>query len=239
MMTTSTMYKSAARPASFTDEQINLVKRIAYRLLGKLPDCVQVEDLMQAGMVGLLEARGRFRSDTGASFNTFAGIRIRGAMLDEIRRGDWTPRSVHRTARSVTQARQAVESCKGAAASDAEIASAAGLSVQDYHNARRDVAGAYLHSLDEHDPDWPTQEVPAADTSRPAVIVEHQDLCDAVTTASTHLPRRDRLLLALYYRRDYNLREIAEKFNISESRACQLHRRAIARLREHLTDMAA
>lgn len=239
MTTVNTMYANPAGQSSLPGEQVELVRRIAYRLRGRLPECVQLEDLVQAGMVGLLEARERFRDDEGASFKTFAGIRIHGAMLDEIRRGDWTPRSVHRAGRSVAKARHSVESRKGSAASRAEVASEAGLSMHDYHKTVNDVTGAYLHSLDEHDPDLPPHEVPAADGCSPAVVVEHLDLCDAVARASKQLPGRDRLLLSLYYEQHQTLRKIAERLGVSESRACQLHRRAITRVREHLVDCVA
>ena len=95
---------SEAHRARIVEQHTTLVRRIAHHLAARLPSSVQVEDLIQAGMIGLLEASGKFDGDKGASFETYAGIRIRGAMLDEIRRGDWAPRSVHRNARKVADA---------------------------------------------------------------------------------------------------------------------------------------
>lgn len=239
MTTPNAMYANGAYPNPLIDEHIDLVKRIAYRLHGRLPDSVQVEDLIQAGMLGLLEAHERFRADEGASFTTFAGIRIRGAMLDEIRRGDWAPRSLHRAARAAAEARRRVEARKGSTAGEAEIAAEMDLSLADYRKTMSDIAGAHLCSLDDGDPDLPPQEIPAGEDCRPLVAVEHENLCAAVADASSHLPDRERLLMSMYYEQNLNLRQIAETLGVSESRACQLHGRAISRVREQLSEWAA
>ena len=115
-----------------------LVKRIAYHLLGRLPASVQVEDLMQAGMIGLLEAAKKYDAGKGASFETYAGIRIRGAMLDEVRKGDWAPRSVHRNTRMVTDAIRAIEARTGRDAKDHEVAAELQLSLEDYYGILSD-----------------------------------------------------------------------------------------------------
>ena len=99
-----------------------MVKRIAHHLLGKLPNSIQLDDLVQAGMLGLLEAAGHYDESKGASFETYAGIRIRGHMLDEVRRNDWVPRSVYRNARMISAAVKAVENRLGRDAKDHEIA---------------------------------------------------------------------------------------------------------------------
>src|SRR5210317_948817 len=110
-----------------------LVKRIAYHLMSRLPPSVQADDLIQAGMIGLLEASRNYDASQGASFQTYAGIRIRGAMLDEIRRTDWTPRSVHRKARQVAEAVRKIENEEGRDARDVEVASEMGLGLDEYH----------------------------------------------------------------------------------------------------------
>lgn len=126
-----------------------LVKRIAYHLLARLPASVQVEDLMQAGMMGLLEASKKYDGGKGASFETYAGIRIRGAMLDEVRKGDWAPRSVHRNTRMVSEAIRAIEARTGRDAKDQEVAAELQLSLEDYYGILSDTLGSRLFSFDD------------------------------------------------------------------------------------------
>ena len=127
----------------------SLVKRIAYHLMNRLPPTVQVEDLIQAGMIGLLEAGANYDASQGASFETYAGIRIRGAMLDEIRRSDWTPRSVHRKAREVARVMREIEHAEGRDARDVEVAEALDMSLEEYHQILADASGARIFSYDE------------------------------------------------------------------------------------------
>lgn len=235
MMTPNAMYIGARVHAGLISDHVDLVKRIAYRLHSRLPDCVQMEDLIQAGMLGLLEAQERFRSEEGASFATFAGIRIRGAMLDEIRRGDWAPRSLHRATRAIQEARQRIEHRAGRPASESELAAEMGLSLAEYRKTLSDAANAHLASLDEDEHEVSAQDIPATADNRPAELVEQADLCAAVAAASEGLPDRERRLMTWYYDEDLNLREIAERLGVSESRACQLHGRAIERVREKLS----
>ena len=126
-----------------------LVKRIAYHLMNRLPPSVQAEDLIQAGMIGLIEASRNYDPSQGASFETYAGIRIRGAMLDEIRRSDWTPRSVHRKARMVADAMREIENSEGRDARDVEVAESLGMSLEDYHHVLQDASGARIFSYEE------------------------------------------------------------------------------------------
>ena len=126
-----------------------LVKRIAYHLMSRLPPSVQADDLIQAGMIGLIEASRNFDPEQGASFATYAGIRIRGAMLDEIRRTDWTPRSVHRKAREVADAVRKIENEKGRDARDIEVAEAMGLELTEYHKILQDATGCRIFSFDD------------------------------------------------------------------------------------------
>lgn len=238
-MSINTMYSRGAQQNPVINDNIDLVKRIALRLHGRLPDSVQIEDLVQAGMIGLLEAHERFDASAGASFSTFAGIRIRGAMLDEIRRGDWAPRSLHRKSRAVAAAQRRLEARQGRKSSEAEIAAEMELSLEDYRKTVGDVSSANLYSLDDVDPSQPSQDVPADDNTRPQVRVEHECLISAVAQASAKLPSRERLLMSMYYEQDLNLRQIAETLGVSESRACQLHGRAVSRVREELSAWAA
>ena len=130
-------------------EHEQLVKRIAFHLMSRLPASVQVDDLIQAGMIGLIEASRKFDPEQGASFETYAGIRIRGSMLDEIRRTDWTPRSVHSKARDVAEAVRKIENEKGRDARDVEVAAVMGLELQEYHKILQDATGCRIFSFED------------------------------------------------------------------------------------------
>src|SRR5688572_16460916 len=144
---------SARRTNRETDAMVmrhaELVKRIAYHLAGRLPASVEVADLIQAGMLGLLEAASNYTADRGASFETYAGIRIRGAMLDALRKLDWAPRSVHRKARAAQQAMREIEAEFGREARDGEIAARMGVSLEEYHKITHDAASCRIGSLDD------------------------------------------------------------------------------------------
>lgn len=211
---------------------VTLVKRIAYHLAARLPSTVDVDDLMQAGMVGLLEAAGNFDPERGASFETYAGIRIRGAMLDDIRKNDWTPRSVHHKYRQVTDAIHDIESRLGRAAESEEIAEQLGLSLDDYHKILTDSASARLFSLEETI-DEPTLQrpPPASKTAMPDEELFKTQFRDQLADAISQLPERERLVLSLYYEQELNLKEIGQVLDVSESRVCQIHGQAVLRLR--------
>jgi RNA polymerase sigma factor for flagellar operon FliA len=223
---------STARPAA--DELVvrhaALVKRIAYHLAGRLPSSVDVDDLIQAGMIGLLEAATHYSGDRGASFETYAGIRIRGAMIDALRQLDWAPRSVHRRAREAAVAIREVEGRKGGAASDAEIAAEMGIALDEYHGIVQDAASCQISSLDEV---VGLADIAGSDED-PGLETEDGALRKAVADAIAALPERERMVMSLYYDDELNLKEIGSVLGVSESRACQLHGQALIRLRSKL-----
>ncbi len=217
-----------------------LVKRIAYHLLNRLPPNVQVDDLIQAGMIGLLEAGHNYDPSQGASFETYAGIRIRGAMLDEIRRSDWTPRSVHRKARMVADAMRTIENNKGRDARDVEVADALGLSLEEYHRILLDASGCRIFSVE----DLQTVGEISQERSNSAEIgpyegVQNEAFRKALAEAIAGLPERERLVITLYYDEEMNLREIGQILGVTESRTCQIHSQATFRLRSRLADWLA
>lgn len=220
-----------APAATLVLRHAELVKRIAYHLAGRLPASVEVDDLIQAGMVGLLEAASGYSSDRGASFETYAGIRIRGAMIDALRKQDWAPRSVHRKARDAAAAIRSIEARHGREARDTEVAGQLGVSIEDYHRIIQDAAGCRLSSMDEV---GEATEVADRDADLLAEAESGQrgrDLVEAIA----NLPERERLIMSMYYDDELNLKEIGAVLNISESRVCQLHGQALVRLRARLS----
>lgn len=217
--------------AAIVGDNAELVRRIAWRLHRRLPPSVQIDDLIQAGVVGLLEACERYRPQETASFATFAGIRIRGAMLDEIRRGDWTPRSLHRAARAMQRASSAVERRTGRAATGAAVAEAMDVSPDEHRQLCAKLEQVHLASLDSMLETNPAAEIGCGAAEIPEQIVVDQDFWACVSRTITELPTRDQDLLTRYYERGENLRQIAECMGVSESRVCQLHARALTRLR--------
>ncbi|MFA5985181.1 MAG: RNA polymerase sigma factor FliA [Methylococcaceae bacterium] len=218
-------------------QHVPLVKRIAYHLLGKLPDTVQVDDLIQSGMLGLLEAIKNFDATQGASFETYASIRIRGAMLDEVRRSDWTPRSVHKKARMVTEAIRVLESQQGREAKDVEVASHLGISLAEYNQILQDSTSVHLFSVEELSETGDDYlNVVSEASASPFENISRAGFQQALAEAIMALPERERLVISLYYDDELNLREIGEVLNITESRVSQISSQAILRLRARLTD---
>ncbi len=227
------------------DAQINiedyapLVKRIAYHMMMRMPASVQVDDLIQAGMIGLIDASQKYDMSRGASFETYAGIRIRGAIVDEMRRGDWVPRSVHRNARRVSQAIAAVEARTGRDATDGEVAAELGVSLDEYFVMLQDSSSARLFSYEEtfgeEDSNIDASEHSSAFVS-PLEGMQRDGLKKALVDAICQLPEREQMVLSLYYDQELNLKEIGLVLGVSESRVSQIHSQAAARLRTKLSD---
>jgi RNA polymerase sigma factor for flagellar operon FliA len=206
--------------------------------MARLPSHVQLDDLLQAGMVGLLEAAKRYDCSKGASFETYAGIRIRGAIIDEVRRGDWTPRSVHRNGRRVSEAIARVENRTGRDASDAEVAAEMGIGVAEYHALLQDSLDSRLFSYDQltdSSDETPSEQFAAADPD-PGRLHEGDRFRQALVRAIGALPERERLVLSLYYDDELNLKEIGEILGVSESRVSQIHSQAALRLKGRLRE---
>jgi len=222
---------SARETEALVMRHAELVKRIAYHLAGRLPASVEVDDLIQAGMLGLLEAAANYSEGRGASFETYAGIRIRGAMLDGLRKLDWAPRSVHRKARAVAKAIREIESEIGREARDVEVAERMGMKLSDYHRIVEDSAGCQISSLTTEEGEM-TLTDSSADPFRDVV---DEDFRAALTEAIGGLPERERLVMSLYYDDELNLKEIGAALRVSESRICQIHGQALVRLQARLS----
>ena len=237
-------YKKAAKfnisersQHEMVEEYAPLVKRIAYHLMTRLPPSVQVDDLIQSGMIGLLEAARNYDSSQGASFETYAGIRIRGAMLDEIRKGDWAPRSLHRKVRAITKAVADIEAAFGRDARDAEVAQQVGMSLDDYYHTLQDATGYRVFSFE----DLPAGEEGMTESltgkiPEPLDNVQTDRFKEALAEAIAGLPERERLVMSLYYKEELNLRETGEVLGVSESRVCQIHSQALIRLKSRMAE---
>jgi RNA polymerase sigma factor for flagellar operon FliA len=217
----------------------DLVKRIAYHMVSRMPPNVEVDDLIQSGMIGLLDAAQHFSAAKGANFETYAGIRIRGAMNDEVRKSDWTPRSVHRSMREMAEVVRKLENRQGQEAHPADIAAAMNVSLEDYHKLLRDAASSRVFSFDQirstDDDSSPAHQAP---DEQPGPLEHNEDSAfrEALSAAINLLPEREKLVLSLYYDEEMNLREIGETLEVSESRVCQIHAQALVRLRARLAE---
>ncbi len=240
-MNGAAMYASVQPNGSEQDDVIAqhapLVKRIAYHLMSRLPASVQADDLIQAGMIGLLEAARNYDASQGASFETYAGIRVRGAMLDEIRKGDWVPRSVHRKARQMAEAVREIEHKHGRDARDHEIAEAMELDLNDYYKVLQDVSGHRVLSFEDVGVDEDAMSILAADKSTsPDEGLLREDFKRCLAEGISGLPERERLVLTLYYDEELNLREIGAVIGVSESRVSQIHSQALIRLKARMAN---
>lgn len=212
-----------------------LVRRIAYHLMARLPPSVDVQDLIQSGMIGLLEAAKNFTPGRAASFETFAGIRIRGAMLDELRKSDWTPRSVHRKVRELAEATRQVEYETGCDADSAEVMRRMGIGSNEYNQIIADAATSRVLSLSgPESEDGAAMDVADTAGRNPAEDLEDSGLREALAAAIERLPEREKLVMSLYYDEELNLKEIGEVLGVSESRVCQIHGQAVVRLRARI-----
>lgn len=211
-----------------------LVKRLAFQLMGKLPASVQADDLIQNGMIGLLDALNRFEEGMGAQFETYAVQRIRGAMLDGLRENDWVPRGVRREMRRVEEAIHRLEHQHGRQPTEGELAAALDIPLAEYQKLLQEARGhqlIYLEDLTgEQEEDYLDRNLAGPDLD-PLSMLEDQDLRRGLLKGIDALPEREKTVMALYYDEEMNLKEIGEVLGVTESRVCQLHSQAIARLR--------
>lgn len=213
-----------------------MVKRIAHHLAGRLPPGIQIDDLIQAGLIALVNVTKTYNPDVGASFATYAGIRIKGAMLDEVRRNEWVPRSVRQKLKQIKETLTTLENRLGREAGDQEVAEAMGLKLDDYHQILQDAQGQRIVDIDElvmHG-EGESQAL-VCETDDPSEILEREQVRERLAGMIANLPEKEKLVLSLYYNEDLNLREIGAILGVSESRACQIHSQAMLRLKSRIT----
>jgi RNA polymerase sigma factor FliA len=217
-----------------------LVRRLAHQMIAKLPANVELDDLIQVGMIGLTDALSRFDAAQGVQFETFATQRIRGAMLDELRGNDWMSRGSRRQQREIETAVHRLEQKLGRAPAESEIAAEMGLALGDYQELLGKVRGTqlvYLEDMsgDEGDNDYLDRHV-GDETANPLAQLQDQRMREALVAAIKSLPEREQYVMSMYYEHDMNLKEIAAVLKVTESRVCQLHSQSIARLRVKLRE---
>ena len=221
-------------PSGVVEELLPLVKSIALRIRVKLPDFIELDDLTQAGLIGLLNACQSYDPNQGANFQTYASIRIRGAILDELRRNDWLPRSVQTQLGEVSRAIAKVEAREGRIAQDYEVAEAMALSLDEYRELTTKLSAARLVYLDANTDG--ADELPVASTE-PEAEYSEEELRGLLRSGIDMLPEREKLMMSLYYVEELNIREIAAVLEVTEGRVSQLHGQALARLRSRLGNL--
>ena len=213
-----------------------LVRKLAHHMMAKLPPSVEVDDLIQVGLIGLSDALSRYEPSQGVQFETFATQRIRGAMLDELRGSDWMSRSSRKGQKDIEVAMRRLEHALGRAPLESEIAAEMGLPLAEYQSLLSKVRGTQLvyledmHRADEDDDSYLDRHV-ADSSADPLNVLRDQRLRESLVTAIKALPEREQYIMSMYYEQDMNLKEIAAVLDVTESRICQLHSQSIARLR--------
>ncbi len=217
-----------------------LVQKIAYHLMSRLPASVVVDDLIQVGMLGLLDAAQHYDPSQGATYETYATIRIRGAMLDELRRNDWAPKSVHRRARDLMECVHRIEADTGREARPGEVAGMMGITLNEYHQILQETNSCRILSfVDIGVDDGQLGDNYKAGQTTPLDGLEETRFQEHLVEAIEALPEREKLVIGLYYDEEFNLREIGEVLGVSESRVSQLMSQAHLRMRKQLSDYTA
>lgn len=224
----------------FVAEFTPLVKRIAYHMMSKLPASVQVDDLIQAGMIGLLDAIDRYEGSYGRQFESYAAQRIRGSILDELREADWLPRSLRKKMRQIEDAVRKLEQKTGGVPSEQDLADELNMSINEYQEVLQGARGAqliYYEDFQKEDEDSFLDRLCVDSGADPLDILLDENLRTLLVKAIDNLPPREKMVMGMHYEQEMNLREIGEVIGVSESRVCQLHTQAVARLRSRMRNL--
>jgi len=217
-----------------------LVKRIAHHMMARLPASVQVDDLIQAGMIGLLDAIKRYEGSRGRQFESYAAQRIRGSILDELREADWLPRGIRKKMRQIEMAVRSLEQRMGRVPSEQDLATELNISLAEYQRTLQDARGGQLMFYEDFqkDDDEPFFDRLCSDSqNNPLDLLLDERLRTMLVEAIADLPSREKMVMGMHYEQEMNLREIGEVLGVSESRVCQLHTQAVVRLRSRLRNL--
>lgn len=217
-------------------QYVPLVRRLAHHMIAKLPASVEVDDLIQVGLIGLSEALSRFEASQGVQFETFATQRIRGAMIDELREGDWMSRGSRKSQKDIEHAMRQLEHVLGRSPLESEIAAELDMTLSDYQSLLNKVRGTQLVYLEDltgagDDDEGFLDRHPSDVDSDPLTLLQSQRMRESLVKAIEALPEREQYIMSMYYEHDMNLKEIAAVLKVTESRVCQLHSQSVARLR--------
>ena len=235
-------YAQAAetRPAIDIEQYTPLVKKLASMLVARLPASVDINDLIQVGVIGLMEAAKQFDPAQGVQFETFASQRIRGAMLDELRENDWMSRSSRKSQKDIEKAVQRLEQRLGRSPLESEIAVELDMSLTDYQSLLSKVRGTQLVYLEdmtrggEDDEGFLDRHETPDSEADPMALLRNQRLRSSLVGAIQSLPEREQYIMGMYYEHDMNLKEIAAVLGVTESRVCQIHSKAMVKLRSRV-----
>ena len=214
------------------EQNLSLVKTIAHHISVRLPPGHSVDDLIQVGLIGLLEAARVYDSSLGAAFKSYESIRVRGSIMDELRRQSWVTRYVQKKSRELSQAIHKVENRLGRTAKAREVAEELNESLDEYSGTLEAVAGCTVFSLDDEN-NFHEQE---GKEGSPFQDIQDESVKQRLADVISKLPDQEKMVIALYYDNELNLREIGEVLDVSESRVCQIHSQAVARMRSRMKE---
>ena len=220
-------------------EQMPQVKYIARRIHEHLPQHVPFEDLLQAGMVGLIDALNKFDSEKNVKFASYAKFRIRGAILDSLRELDWSPRDLRRKSRQIDTVMQKLQAELGRSVAEPELAKAMGLSLEEFHHLLDEIRGLEIGSLQSENNDDGqesdlAQNIPGPPDEDPFTLCVEGEMSDHLHRAIEKLPEREQQVLMLYYQQELTMREVGEMMGVGESRVSQIHTLAVKHLRNFM-----
>jgi RNA polymerase sigma factor for flagellar operon FliA len=224
-------------------EHLPVVRFLARRIHERLPQHVDIEDLVSAGVVGLMDAFAKFDPEKKVQFRSYAQFRIRGAILDSLRTLDWSPRELRRKGRAVEEAIRVLTARMGHAPGESEVAAELNVSLEEYQQLLGELKGLEIGTLhmerNEESGDEELAYVPGKPEEDPLFRCLKGELQERLTDAITHLPDRERLVMTLYYYEEMTMREIGLALGVVESRVSQVHASAVVHLRATLKDLAA
>lgn len=209
-----------------------LVKKIAVYIKRRLPSHIELDDLIQSGLIGLLEARKNYKPDMNASFETYASIRIRGAILDDLRKNSWVGRDTIKTMKQISQVIHLIEQRDQKQATTEDIVKELGISLSDYYKVTQEINLIHITSLNENDS---LESMLGSDANNPENLLQQDSLKERLKLVLNNLPEKEKLVLSLYYVDELTFKQIGEVLELTEARICQLHGQAIARVRAKMS----